>query len=165
MMLSLQLTLVVWMSHKFGHPWNRYYGCWILLHWTHRVIVYSLNSIFESNLDIQDATDGTGIFKTLRIESQQKNQIGFEIDLSLLERALKSCEPAEMASLKLSKKQSAAFLCFEIIIQVSTFELWNSSTRDKLLLEQSVPMMTIIQDVPVKVLTGDEVYFSTSCGA
>ena len=129
----------------------------ILLHWTHRVIVYSLNSISESNLDIQDATDGTGIFKTLRIESQQKNQIGFEIDLSLLERALKSCEPAEMASLKLSKKQSAAFLCFEIIIQVSTFELWNSSTRDKLLLEQSVPMMTIIQDVPVKVLTGDEV--------
>lgn len=67
-------------------------------------------------LESQDSAPG--VFKTLRIESLQKNQIAFDIDLSLLERALKSCEPAEMASMKLSKKGSAAFLCFEIIIQV-----------------------------------------------
>ena len=67
---------------------------------------------------VQTGQDGAGVFKTLRIESMQSNQIAFEVELPLLECALKSCEPAEMATLKLSKKGSAAFLCFEIIVQV-----------------------------------------------
>mmetsp|Transcript_78425 Transcript_78425/g.210954 ORF Transcript_78425/g.210954 Transcript_78425/m.210954 type:complete len:208 (+) Transcript_78425:83-706(+) len=67
-----------------------------------------------------------------------RNQIAFDIDISLLERALKSCEPAEKASVKLSKKSTTAYLSFEIIVQ-------------------SVPMMTIIQDVPIALLSGEDV--------
>ncbi len=98
------------MSHKCGHLWNRYINC------VESAVVVLLNDHF-----LQYGPDDSGIFKTLRIQSQHKDQIAFEIDLSLLERALKSCEPAEMASLKLSKKASSAFLCFEIIIQVFHF--------------------------------------------
>ncbi|KAJ1477333.1 Hus1-like protein-domain-containing protein [Baffinella frigidus] len=103
-----------------------------------------------------DCADG-GVFRTYRIESQNDNRIALEIDLSLFSRALKTAESAEMATMtaesaematmKLSKKDGKAFLSFEIILQAFlSFEI----------ILQSTPMMTVIQDVAVIVLTAEE---------
>mmetsp|Transcript_53209 Transcript_53209/g.108570 ORF Transcript_53209/g.108570 Transcript_53209/m.108570 type:complete len:281 (+) Transcript_53209:91-933(+) len=84
-----------------------------------------------------ESDDGTAVFRTFRIESKNDNKIAFEIDLSNFSRALKSSEQAEMATLKLAKKLGKAYLSFEIIIQ-------------------STPMMTVIQDVPITIISAEE---------
>lgn len=87
---------------------------------------------------VQECPDGTGVFQQYRIESMQDNKIGFEIDTKLFLLALKSAEPGEQTTVKLKKKGYHPFLSFEI-------------------LTQSVPMITVNQDVPVRVLSAQQV--------
>lgn len=82
--------------------------------------------------------DGDGVFKTYRIESLNGNKIGFETDLAQFQRALKSAENAEVATMKLSSKNGHPFMIFEII----------SRTGDLL--------MTSLQEMPVRLLDTDE---------
>jgi len=82
--------------------------------------------------------DGLGVFSQLRIESMQDNRIGLEVEASLLVLALKSADAGEQTTIKLRNKDGRALLSFEIITQ-------------------SIPMMTVIQDVPVKVLSAQQV--------
>mmetsp|Transcript_14545 Transcript_14545/g.34474 ORF Transcript_14545/g.34474 Transcript_14545/m.34474 type:complete len:281 (+) Transcript_14545:138-980(+) len=84
-----------------------------------------------------NSDDGSSVFRTYRIESKNDDKIAFEIDLSNFSRALKSSEQAEMATVKLAKKFGKAFLSFEIIIQ-------------------STPMMTVIQDIPISMISAEE---------
>ena len=62
--------------------------------------------------------DDTGIFSEYKIESQQEDRIGFEVEASLLTLALKSSDTGEQTVIKLRKKDGQAVLSFEIITQV-----------------------------------------------
>mmetsp|Transcript_61781 Transcript_61781/g.148671 ORF Transcript_61781/g.148671 Transcript_61781/m.148671 type:complete len:289 (-) Transcript_61781:256-1122(-) len=84
------------------------------------------------------SADGTGVFSQLRIESMQENKIGLEVEASLLILALKSADSGEQTTIKLRNKDGRALLSFEVVTQ-------------------SIPMMTVIQDVPVRVLSAQQV--------
>jgi len=82
--------------------------------------------------------DGDGVFKTYRIESLNSNKIGFEADIAQFQRALKTAEHSEVATIKLSNKNGRPFMTFEIIVKTGDL------------------LMTSIQDVPVRLLSVDE---------
>lgn len=69
-------------------------------------------------------------FESYRIESQNENQIGLELDMNNLMRALRSASAADHIVVKLTKKG----------VPVLTFEI-------------STPLGPILQDIPVVVLS------------
>lgn len=69
-------------------------------------------------------------FESYRIESQNENQIGLELDMHNLMRALRSASAADYILIKLTKKG----------VPVLTFEI-------------STPLGPILQDIPVVVLS------------
>lgn len=69
-------------------------------------------------------------FESYRIESQNSNQIGLELDMHNLMRALRSASAADYVLIKLTKKG----------VPVLTFEI-------------STPLGPILQDIPVVVLS------------
>ena len=80
-----------------------------------------LHPPLPTTLDIeprQMCPDDTGIFSEYKIESQQEDRIGFEVEASLLTLALKSSDTGEQTVIKLRKKDGQAVLSFEIITQV-----------------------------------------------
>ena len=59
------------------------------------------------------------IFEEYLVESLNNNQIGFELSLDNLERALISGKLAQEITTRLTKKNNMAYLSFHIEIQVS----------------------------------------------
>eukprot|EP01094_Clydonella_sp_ATCC50884_P028112 TRINITY_DN8343_c0_g1_i1.p1 TRINITY_DN8343_c0_g1~~TRINITY_DN8343_c0_g1_i1.p1 ORF type:complete len:280 (+),score=65.45 TRINITY_DN8343_c0_g1_i1:72-911(+) len=71
-----------------------------------------------------------------RVESMNNNQIGFDLQLSHLSRALKSCSNAQEVNLRLTKKNGQPTIHMQIDIL------------------QQLQLMTVIQELPINLLPG-----------
>lgn len=87
-----------------------------------------LNYVFTDILKIS-------LFEEYKIESINNNEISFEINLDHLQRALKSGQYAQEVILKLTKKNGQPFLSMSV---------------------ESTQQMTIIQDVPIVLLSAQQ---------
>ncbi|KAJ1838943.1 Checkpoint protein hus1, partial [Coemansia sp. RSA 2708] len=93
----------------------------------------------EGGLQMWSDVLAIALFSDYRLESLHNNEIHLEVHIDNLQRALRSAQGAQRATLKLTKKQGLPVLSF-IIKNLS------STGRE----------LTLCQDVPVRVLSPDQ---------
>jgi len=97
-------------------------------------IQFILISDLTDGFQVWAACNAASIFDDYIIESQNNNEISFQINLVNLLKALKSGAFAQEIHMKLTKKDGTAFLSFAILVN-------------------PVKSISIAQDIPVQILT------------
>jgi len=108
-----------------------------VLHLSERKVQFILTSeVTEGGVQVWSGINAASLFEDYKIESLNNNEIAFEINLDHLSRALKSGQYAQEIVVKLTKKNGVPFLSLAI--------------------DQGSQQMTIIQDVPIVLLSAQQ---------
>lgn len=102
-----------------------------MLNLTETTVYFNMTSEFTKGEQAFAELPVASAFESWRIESKAGNSIALIVSLANLSRALKSCDKAQRAVVKLAKKAGRAFLTFDI----------------------AADGLTAVQDVPVSVQT------------
>lgn len=109
-----------------------------VVHLTPKKVEFILTSDITDGVQVWSGVNAATLFDDYRIESKNNNEIAFELSLDNVLRGLKSGQLATDITMKLTKKQNVPYLSILIEIQ------------------QSHQMMTVLQDIPVKLLSASQ---------
>jgi len=107
-----------------------------VLHLSERKVQFILAAeLKDGGVQVWSGINAASLFDDYILDSQNSNEIAFEINLDHLQRALKSAQNAQNIVVKLTKKNQLPYLSLAIDVQ------------------NNQHIMTIIQDVPITLLS------------